>query len=130
MSTDDQTQRIDTASPDTASTDTASTDTERIDTQGIARDSTDATRGLPTPGTASLPEAAPAPAPTYRTGPAFVPVTVGILGLLVAALVLLQTATTVRIDWARLGPISIVVTGLVLVGLGLLGMRSRSRESA
>lgn len=85
----------------------------------------------PTPPTAQthLPTHVDAsPAPLYRTGPAIVPVIVGVLGLVVAGLVLLQTASDLTLDWSRFGPAAIIVTGLTFVVLGLFGMRQRGRD--
>lgn len=109
---------------------------DSVETAEMAAD-TATVAGTPAPTAHAVPTAPVTPvtpvapvAPEYRSGPAVVPIIVGLFGLLVAGLVLIQTATDIRLDWAKVGPVSIVVGGIVLMGLGLLGMRNRSREGA
>ena len=115
-------------------------------------DTADATTRLAVEGPASVdptmpseppvPDQAPAPveaaayaapsayvrAPVLR-GPSPWTVILGLVGLSVAVLVFLTTATSVRIDWTTAGPATVVGFGGVLVLLGLLGMLSRRRTT-
>ncbi|MGL5929811.1 MAG: hypothetical protein ACRCY8_12825 [Dermatophilaceae bacterium] len=78
------------------------------------------TTGTPTPAT-------PTP-PTYRTGPAPVALVIGLLGLVLAASVLLTEVTDLGVPWDDVGPWSVVVAGAVVLLVGTLGLRSsRSR---
>lgn len=72
---------------------------------------------------------ATAPAPTYRQGPAPFGLFLGVVGLVLAGAVLLYELTDVSVPWADLGPWIVVAGGLLVVLMGLLGLRaSRSQH--
>jgi len=73
---------------------------------------------------------APRPAPAFIAGPAPFPIIVGLLGLAIAITAIVSREAHLTIDWGRAGPMTIVGAGLVLVALGLLGMRSRRTPGA
>lgn len=68
------------------------------------------------------------PRPAPLAGPAPFPVVLGILGLLLAGSVLVAETTEVSLPWSDLGPWSVVVGGLVVVLVGVLGLRSNRRR--
>ncbi len=84
-----------------------------------------ATGGPATGGPAPVP--APQPAPV-ETSPAPFPIIVGLVGLVVAITAIVSRAADLTIDWGRAGPITVVGAGLVLVALGLVGMRGQRRR--
>ena len=85
----------------------------------------------PAPATdpAPTPEPAPAPAPVtapeYRSGPAPTTTVAGLLGLLVAVAVLLSEVTDVDIRWDVVGPVAVGGAGVLLVVLGVAGLRGQ-----
>lgn len=88
-----------------------------------------ATEVLGTPAGAAGPSAAGAtPTPTYKAGPAPFALTLALLGLLTAAGVLVAELTDVDVAWDDLGPWTAVGLGVVIVVVGVIGLRSnRSR---
>lgn len=58
----------------------------------------------------------------HKTGPAPMAITLGTLGLVVAALTTLSFLTDLRIDWDVAAPVAIAATGLGILILGGLGM--------
>lgn len=64
------------------------------------------------------------PTPRWRAGPAPFAVLLGILGLVTAGAVLLSELADVRVPWADLGPWTIVAGGVVVIILGVVGLRS------
>jgi hypothetical protein len=104
------------------------------------------TASAPAPGYGAAPVTAPVPetpayaAPVYEVperleapilrGPSPWTVVYGLIALAVAVVVFVTTATTTDIDWSTAGPATVVGFGVVLVLLGLLGMRSRRRLGA
>ncbi len=84
--------------------------------------------------TPSYPTARPAPSGPVSTapvpvitGPAPVPIILGILGLVIAVTAVVTRAADLIIDWGRAGPVTVLGAGLLLVVFGLIGMRGRSR---
>lgn len=81
--------------------------------------------------------AAPAPAkpyaahpvqsalPEYKSGPAPTTSVVGLLGLLTVIAVLVTQATDLEIAWGVVGPVAVVGAGVLLVVLGLAGLRGQ-----
>lgn len=70
--------------------------------------------------------AAPSPAqPEFKTGPAPITSVIGLLGLLTAIAVLLTQATDLDIHWGVAGPVVVVGAGVLLVVLGLAGLRGQ-----
>lgn len=72
----------------------------------------------------------PAPAtqyavPEFKTGPAPMTSVVGLLGLLTAIAVLVSQATDLDIPWGVVGPVAVVGAGVLLVVLGLAGLRGQ-----
>lgn len=87
----------------------------------------------PAPEPAQAPAAAPSsPAgrvqPPRRTGPAPVSIVVGLVGLLVALGAGFSASTDLDPDWASIIPLAVVAVGLVIVVLGLAGLRSQRRS--
>jgi len=90
----------------------------------------DARREAPEPVGSSAPTQQvpvhPAPAPvTYRSGPAPTTTVVGLLGLLVAVAVVISRATDLDIRWDVVGPVAVVGAGVLLVVLGVAGLRGQ-----
>ena len=97
------------------------------------RDSPDA------PGTPGTPDAPGAPdtpvqaapyrgssvAPEFRSGPAPTTTIVGLLGLLTTISILVTQATDLDIPWGVVGPVAVVGAGVLLVVLGLAGLRGQ-----
>ncbi len=83
--------------------------------------------GQAAPTATQPPAAAPAPVPV-ETSPAPFPIIVGLVGLVVAITAIVSRAADLTIDWGRAGPITVVGAGLVLVALGLVGMRGQRRR--
>ena len=71
----------------------------------------------PYQGTAVIPE--------YKSGPAPMTSVVGLLGLLTVLAVLLAQATDLDIPWGVVGPVAVVGSGVLLVVLGLAGLRGQ-----
>ncbi len=79
--------------------------------------------------TTPAPPAGPAPAPpVYRSGPAPLAVFLGAAGLLLAVAVLVGELADVAIPWSGLGPWMVVGSGLLVVLVGLLGLRANRRQ--
>lgn len=66
--------------------------------------------------------------PPYRPGPAPFALVLGVLGLLVAGVVLLAEVAEVGVPWSALGPWTVVAGGLLVVLVGLLGLRGDRRR--
>ena len=101
----------------------------------------DTTTALPVPPaatTASGPTAVGTPRPAttapadgpWLDGPAPFAIVLGLLGLLTAGAVLLTELTDVTFPWADLGPWTVVAAGLVVVIVGVIGLRSSRRSQA
>ncbi|MGL4745904.1 MAG: hypothetical protein ACRCXL_16155 [Dermatophilaceae bacterium] len=93
-----------------------------------ADDDTPSERQTTAPLATSPQDAAPArpgpPAPMYRAGPAPVALVIGLLGLLLAAGVLVAEATDLGLPWSDLGPWSVVIAGGVILLVGAIGVRT------
>lgn len=73
--------------------------------------------------------AVPAPVPpVYRSGPAPLAVFLGVAGILLAVAVLVGEVADVTIPWSGLGPWMVVGSGLLVVLVGLLGLRANRRQ--
>ena len=138
----------------TGSTSTTSTTTEIGSTMDLPFIEALPTASAPAPGYgaapadsyAAAPVTTPVPeTPAYATttyevperleapilrGPSPWTVVHGLIALAVAVVIFVTTATTADIDWGTAGPATVVGFGVVLVLLGLLGMRSRRRLGA
>lgn len=110
-------------SPDdtTRTSPTTGPDTGRASVTDSVPTSEGAAGSAPTAGARTAPE------PTYRTGPAPFPILLGLLGLLTALGVLVAEWTDLSLPWTDLGPWTIVLVGLVVVVVGVLGLRSSTR---
>lgn len=64
-------------------------------------------------------------APEFKSGPAPTTSVFGLLGLLGAIAVLLSQATDLDIPWGVVGPVAVVGAGVLLVVLGLAGLRGQ-----
>ena len=75
-------------------------------------------------------ETVPGPVePRWRRGPAPFALLLGILGLVTAGAVVVSEVADVSIPWSDLGPWTVVAGGVLVVLVGLLGLRgSRERE--
>jgi protein-S-isoprenylcysteine O-methyltransferase Ste14 len=71
------------------------------------------------------PQTAQHPVPEFKSGPAPVTSVVGFLGLLTAIAVLVTQATDLDIPWGVVGPVAVVGAGVLLVVLGLAGLRGQ-----
>lgn len=63
--------------------------------------------------------------PEFKSGPAPTTSVLGLLGLLTAIAVLLSQATDLDIPWGVVGPVAVVGAGVLLVVLGLAGLRGQ-----
>src|SRR4029079_10428597 len=63
--------------------------------------------------------------PSRPHGPNAAPVVLGLVALALAALIILNETTNLRVDWSRLGPGAIVGIGALLVVLGAIGLVRR-----
>src|SRR4029079_3036068 len=63
--------------------------------------------------------------PPRPHGPNPAPVVLGLVALALAALIILNETTNLRVDWSRLGPGAIVGIGALLVVLGAIGLVRR-----
>ena len=63
--------------------------------------------------------------PARPHGPNAAPVVLGLVALVLAALIILNETTNLRVDWSRLGPGAIVGIGALLVVLGAIGLVRR-----
>jgi len=63
--------------------------------------------------------------PARPHGPNAAPVVLGLVALALAALIILNETTDLRVDWSRLGPGAIVGIGALLVVLGAIGLVRR-----
>lgn len=81
----------------------------------------------PVTGTSPVPPLPPLP-PRPR-GPHAPAIVLGIVCLAVAAVVLAQELGHLSVDWGDVGPLGIIVTGAVLVLLGLVGLLSSRRKA-
>lgn len=63
--------------------------------------------------------------PEFKSSPAPTTSVFGLLGLLTAIAVLLTEATDLDIPWGVVGPIAVVGAGVLLVVLGLAGLRGQ-----
>lgn len=66
---------------------------------------------------------APVPEPTYLTGPAPTAVIIGLIGLLTLVGTAVWALTDWAVNWAVAAPVGIVVLGLVIIVLGVSGLR-------
>ncbi|PRY60066.1 hypothetical protein BCF74_10810 [Knoellia remsis] len=86
-------------------------------------------RSAPSPEpTAPVPPVAQPPAvaaPAYKSGPAPTTSVIGLLGLLTAIAVIVGQATDLDIRWGVVGPVAVVGAGVLLVVLGLAGLRGQ-----
>jgi len=74
------------------------------------------------------PAAGPPAAPEVVRGPYLAPIILGLVCLLVAAAAFAQEIANWTIDWGNVGPLGIVIAGVVLVLLGALGLVSSRRR--
>ena len=63
--------------------------------------------------------------PARPKGPHAAPVVLGLVALAMAALIIANETTGLRVDWSRLGPGAIVGLGVLLVVLGAVGLVRR-----
>lgn len=63
--------------------------------------------------------------PEFTSGPAPTTSVIGLLGLLTAIAVLVTQATDLDIPWGVVGPVAVVGAGVLLVVLGLAGLRGQ-----
>ena len=73
----------------------------------------------------SDPKHNPVGKPARPHGPNAAPVVLGLVALALAALIILNETTDLRVDWSRLGPGVIVGIGALLVVLGAIGLVRR-----
>ena len=80
-----------------------------------------------TPGTPvqAAPYRGSSVAPEFRSGPAPTTTIVGLLGLLTTISILVTQATDLDIPWGVVGPVAVVGAGVLLVVLGLAGLRGQ-----
>ena len=115
MSQHDETTPIQTVLDESGDTQRRDTDTrDRTDTP----DRTDTRdQAAPYRGSTAVPEFRSSPAPTTTI--------VGFLGLLTTITILVTQATDLDIPWGVVGPLAVVGAGVLLVVLGLAGLRGQ-----
>lgn len=79
----------------------------------------------PAPAMPYAPHQVQAAVPEYKSGPAPTTSVVGLLGLLTVIAVLVTQATDFDIAWGVVGPVAVVGAGVLLVVLGLAGLRGQ-----
>ena len=77
------------------------------------------------PATVYTPYQGQATGPGFKSGPAPTTSVVGLLGLLTVIAVLIAQATDLDIAWDVVGPVAVVGAGVLLVVLGLAGLRGQ-----
>jgi len=115
---------------DAANNDTAQNQAETTPIETLLdRSDTDAETDTQTTAPSyAAPQPAPATqyaVPEFKSGPAPVTSVVGLLGLLTAIAVLVSQATDLDIPWGVVGPVAVVGAGVLLVVLGLAGLRGQ-----
>lgn len=68
-------------------------------------------------------ESTAAPGTTYLRGPAPTPVIIGLIGLLTLVGTGVWSLTDWGVNWALAAPVAVVVVGLVIIVLGVSGLR-------
>lgn len=118
---------------------------DELGLRGTAQDDPRTPTGPDSPGDAGHPQPAGAPgpandgmthlgsrrlpeAPAYRRGPAPFGLFLGIVGLVVAFAVFLTEVTDVAVPWSDLGPWVVVGGGLLVVLVGVLGLRANRAQ--
>ena len=90
---------------------------------------TDRATDRPDPATDRPDPASPSPGatavPEFRSGPAPTTTIVGLLGLLTTIALLVTQSTDLDIPWGVVGPVAVVGAGVLLVVLGLAGLRGQ-----
>lgn len=104
-----------------------SDDTQRRDddTQGRTDTTPDTTGSHPATGDQAGPSRGSTAVPEFRSGPAPTTTLVGLLGLLTTIALLVTQATDLDIPWGVVGPVAVVGAGVLLVVLGLAGLRGQ-----
>lgn len=87
-----------------------------------APDARYATHSAPGP---TSPAQGPTAVPEFRSGPAPTTTIVGLLGLLTTIALLVTQSTDLDIPWGVVGPVAVVGAGVLLVVLGLAGLRGQ-----
>ena len=64
--------------------------------------------------------------PAWLTGPAPTPVIIGLIGLLTLVFTAVWSLTEASVNWSVAAPAAIIGIGLVIVVLGLTGLRKRA----
>lgn len=64
--------------------------------------------------------------PAWLTGPAPTPVIIGLIGLLTLVFTAVWSLTEATVNWSVAAPAAIIGIGLVIVVLGLTGLRKRA----
>ena len=67
--------------------------------------------------------------PARPKGPNAAPVVLGLVALALAAVIILNETTGLRVDWSRLGPGAMVGIGALFVVLGIVGLVRRRDQS-
>ncbi|MFC7486462.1 hypothetical protein ACOCJ7_14545 [Knoellia sp. CPCC 206453] len=114
---------LDASHPETSTLETSQIETSRPETSQ-AETSTAPSYASPYAATYANPSLQTA-APEYKSSPAPTTSVVGLLGLLTAIAVLVSKATDLDIPWGVVGPVAVVGAGVLLVVLGLAGLRGQ-----
>lgn len=120
---DDETTRIETLLDEDTSTEASEGGSEPLpDEQPAPAAPAPATHPAPAPYPAHSAHSA---VPEYKSGPAPTTSVIGLLGLLTVIAVLVTQATDLDIPWGVVGPVAVVGAGVLLVVLGLAGLRGQ-----
>lgn len=114
---DTSTRHGDTMHNDTVAI-TGTQDTARLDDLFPDAETTDAETT-----TGALAANSVAPEPIWITGPAPAPIVIGLIGLLTLAGCAIWALTDWTVNWSLAAPAAVVGVGLVIIGLGVAGLR-------
>jgi hypothetical protein len=81
------------------------------------------------PVSASVRPKGPNTAPVRPRGPNTSAVVLGLVAMVLAALIIANEASSLRVNWSQLGPGAIVGIGFVLVVLGAVGLTRRHDDA-
>ncbi|EAP97314.1 hypothetical protein JNB_17628 [Janibacter sp. HTCC2649] len=120
---------LDESQPERSTAQTSSAQTSNAQTSNAQTSTADTSTPAPahaSPYTASYgTQTLQTAVPEYKSSPAPTTSVFGLLGLLTAIAVLISKSTDLDIPWGVVGPVAVVGAGVLLVVLGLAGLRGQ-----